>query len=107
MLIITRDTVSTVYLPLLEGSAFDNNGYLFKLTNSYTDEVTYNAPTVTDNNTRLTTLEITADIIGGQYLYRVYNFDADNPTPTDEIGLTELAVGRLLVIDTTPSNVYL
>lgn len=103
-----KDTLSTFSLPLFEFKGFNNNGYLFKLTNDYnSNNVSYHVPTVTSENERYTNFEYNFNLVANQYKFEVFNFDADGTEPTDETGLTQIAIGTLIIHETETNDIYL
>lgn len=108
MLYTDKDTVSTFSLPLQEFALYLNNGYLFKLLSDYNSEnVTYQVPTVTSENIRYTNFEHDFALPAGQYKFEVFNFNADDPAPEDETGLTLNTTGTLIIRETETNDIYL
>jgi hypothetical protein len=47
------------------------------------------------------------DIKAGQYKYEVYEYDAEHPKPTDETGLTKIATGFFVIVETDTNSIYI
>lgn len=108
MINVIKGESAAFSIQLLEFTTIATHGYLFKLVNQYdSEEVVYFTPSVLVENMRFTTFEYDFEMQAGNYVYRVYEYDNTLPTPTDETGLNELAVGRLKVEETITSGVYL
>lgn len=101
--------VSTSFtIPLLEFVTITNHGYLFKATPDYnTDLAEYFVPTLNTEDIRFSYFEYDFPIKAGQYTLEVYEFDSNDPTPTDETGLNRLAIVRLNVEETDTNSIYI
>ena len=108
MIYTQKNIASAFALPLLDLTSYANHGYLFKLISSFSSEaVTYFVPVVSGENERFTQMAWLPDIKAGQYKYEVYEFDAEHPEPTDETGLTKIATGFFVIVETDTNSIYI
>jgi hypothetical protein len=108
MIYTQKNIASAFALPLLELTSYKTHGYLFKLISSFSSEaVTYFVPIVSGENERFTHMAWLPDIKAGQYKYEVYEYDAEHPKPTDETGLTKIATGFFVIVETDTNSIYI
>jgi hypothetical protein len=108
MIYTQKNIASAFALPLLDLTSYANHGYLFKLTSGFSSEaVTYFVPVVSGENERFTQMAWTPNIKAGQYRYEVFEFDGTQPDPTDETGLTKIATGFFVIVETDTNSIYI
>lgn len=107
MILINKDSTSTLTLTLTEKCYLSNPYFLFSFFNSVTQEtknfLLTDTSQYTDRYNRFSFIEpTTADLIEGYWDYTVYEqASASNTDPTLAYGIVE--IGKVKVVGTTPS----
>jgi len=103
MIVLEKNVATTFIVPLLESTTIDPVYYLLELTSS-TDDVSYFfLETLLISIERYSKIELTVDLPVGEYLYKIYECDADEPTIDDAVSVVHIGICAIIddgIIDT-------